>query len=117
VEAARAAYTPSGPGKSSIAITAAAIGVFAAAASIATSPTAAKNVVGMPKTCARAAPLVADQIKSARLHELSCLNIVFDELDAMPRPREAGLKLRVEQRTGSGAPGARVQSRRSCKGT
>src|SRR6202049_5260162 len=59
VAAASAAYTPTGPGNSSIAITAAAIGVFAAAASIATRPTAARNVVGTPKAGANAAPLVA----------------------------------------------------------
>src|SRR5258708_23769341 len=40
-------------------MTAAAIGVFAAAASIATSPKAARNVVCTPKTGANAAPLVA----------------------------------------------------------
>ena len=54
--AASAAYTPSGPGSSSIAMTAAAIGVFAAAASIATRPTAARNADGMPKNGANAAP-------------------------------------------------------------
>ena len=42
-----------------MAITGAAIGVFAAAASIATSPTAPRNVVGMPNKGANAAPLVA----------------------------------------------------------
>src|SRR5258708_37803236 len=63
VAAASAAYTPSGPGSSSIAITAAAIGVFGAAASIATSPTAARNVVGAPKNGANAAPLVAPMKK------------------------------------------------------
>src|SRR5205085_6580290 len=63
VAAASAAYTPTGPGNSSIAITAAAIGVFAAAASIATRPTAAKKVVGMPMSGANAAPLVAPMKK------------------------------------------------------
>ena len=40
-------------------MTAAAIGVFAPAASIATRPTAARSAVGTPKNGAKAAPLVA----------------------------------------------------------
>ena len=46
-----------------MAITAAAIGVFAAAASIATRPTAASSVDGSPTTCDKAAPLVAPMKK------------------------------------------------------
>src|SRR5262245_51746360 len=59
VDAASAAYTPSGAGKSSIAITAAAIGVFAAAANTATRPTAPRNVAGTLNKGASAAPPVA----------------------------------------------------------
>jgi len=50
----------------SMAMTAAAIGVLAAAASIATSPTADRNVVGTPTNGANAAPLVAPTKKDGR---------------------------------------------------
>ena len=58
VHAQRAAYTPMSVGSSSMPITAAAIGVFAAAPSTATKPNAANIGAGNPRWPASAAPRV-----------------------------------------------------------